>query len=114
MIRLFLRLLGIKDFEVCQSCETLKQQLAFANEEKKELTNTLLNILQPKVVESAPQEIVPLIQAGGTFARRRAALETRDRESARIINESKNIGRPDSIEKLEKELGVNEIEEKEA
>jgi tRNA/tmRNA/rRNA uracil-C5-methylase (TrmA/RlmC/RlmD family) len=115
MIRLILRLLGIRDFEVCRSCETLKQQLSFANEEKKELTKTLLNIINPKVVEAAPVEINSIIQTSGTWARRRAALEAKDREEAKILAHSKNVGRPDSvvtnvdnISQLEKELGVEE------
>lgn len=124
MIRLILRLLGIRDFEVCQSCETLKQQLEYEREEKKRLTDTLLNILNPKVVESAPVEIAQVTQSAGLFSRRRAALEARDREEAKVIQNSKNIGKPDfaidktsdkhpdtmvvdgAIEKLEQELGV--------
>lgn len=114
MIRLLLRLFGIKDFEVCQSCETLKQQLAFANAEKKELTETLLNILKPKTVELPVQELQPIAASSAIFSRRRAALEAKDREDAMILKKSTNLGRPDDrlkdIESLEKELGVEEKE----
>lgn len=114
MIRLFLRLLGIKDYEVCQSCETLKQQLAFEREEKKQLTDTLISILQPKVVEAPPVEINPVTTIAGNWARRRAALEERDRQQAKILVETKNLGKPDElkdhINKLEEELGIEEKE----
>lgn len=107
MIRLLLRLFGIKDYEVCQSCETLKQQLRFANEEKKELTDTLLNIIKPKTYEAAPIELNPVSQQSALFSRRRAALEAKDREEARILKEGKHLARPD-IDKLEKELDIKE------
>lgn len=115
MIRLFLRLIGIRDYEVCQSCETLKQQLAYERDEKRQLTETLLKIVSPKVVvEQEIKEIQPVIQTSGLFSRRRAALEARDREEAKILKNSTNLGKPDDklkeIEKLEIELGVEEKE----
>ena len=111
MIRLLLRLIRIRDFEACASCETLKQQLVFERAEKKQLTDTLINILQPKTVEAAPVELTNITPTAGTFARRRAALEERDRQQAQILKQSSNIGRPDelkNIESLEKELGVED------
>ena len=113
MIRLILRLLGIKDFEVCQSCETLKEQLIYERDEKKRLTDTLLNIISPKAVEAPPVEINQIQQSSALFSRRRAALEQADREKARILKSSTNVGKPDnvtmnSVESLEKELGVAE------
>lgn len=124
MIRLLLRLLGIRDFEICLSCETLKEQLSYERSEKRQLTETLLNIIQPKVVESAPLEINPIIQSSGLFARKRAILEQKDREAARIRQDSKHLGKPDNLtpiqavnreamestEQLEHELGI--VEEK--
>jgi hypothetical protein len=114
MIRLFLRLFGIRDFEVCPSCETLKQQLSFANEEKKQLTETLLNIIKPKTYEQAPVELQPVTQGSVIFSKRRAALEARDREEAKIKQQAVFLGKPDDklkeIEQLETELGVEEKE----
>jgi hypothetical protein len=121
MTRLILRLLGIRDFEVCQSCETLKQQLAFERDEKKQLTETLLAIIHPKVIEQPTVELNPVTQISGLFSRKRAALETKDRAEAQIINEAKHLGKPDfanqkneqdnrDIHKLEQELGVEEKE----
>jgi hypothetical protein len=111
MIRLLLRLLGIKDYEVCQSCETLKQQLAFVNDEKKQLTETLLSIVKPKTYEAPPIELNPVAAASGLFSRRRAAKELQDRMEAQILQEKKHLAIPDknlSIAKLEQELGVEE------
>ncbi len=122
MIRLLLRLLNIRDYEVCQSCQTLKEQLDFIRDENKRLTDTLINIVHPKVVESIPVEINPIAQTSGLFSRRRAAAEEADRQKAQILKQSKNIGKPDfpvsprntgiidniTVEGLEKELGVEE------
>ena len=113
MLRIILRLFGIKDFEVCQSCETLKSQLAIANEDRQRLTDTLLEILRPKVAEAAPVEINQLQQSSALFSRRRAALEAKDREEAKILRNSTVLGKSDdNIAKLEKELGVEEMKEK--
>lgn len=110
MIRLLLRIFHIYDYEVCYSCETLKQQLQYEREEKKQLIETLLKIVSPKLVETpAPIEINQIAQSSALFSRRRAAMEIRDKEEARIIAEKKHIGMPDSLrelEKLESELGI--------
>jgi hypothetical protein len=114
MIRLFLRLFGIKDFEICQSCETLKQQLAYERDEKKLLTNTLLRIVSPKVVEAAtPVEINPIGSSSALFSRRRAAMEEKDRQEAMILKQANHLGKPDNlkdINQLESELGIDEKE----
>jgi uncharacterized protein YdcH (DUF465 family) len=131
MFRLLTHLLG-KPFEECKSCETLKQQLEYERAEKIRLTDTLLGILQPKAVPAAPVEINPIHQTSGLFSRRRAALEARDRESAKILAEKKYVAVPDkseaieyritqvkqnieapsddAVEKLERELGLDEKE----
>jgi hypothetical protein len=111
MIRIIFRLLGIKDFDECKSCETLKEQLLFEREEKKRLTDTLLQILNPKVQEAAPVEVNQIAQSSALFSRRRAVLEARDREEAKIKKMSPNIGKPDNlkdINELEKELGIED------
>ena len=80
------------------------------NEEKKQLTNTLLEIVRPKVVESAPQELNLIQQTSALFSRRRAAIEAKDREEAKILKQSTNLGKPDDrlreVEVLETELGI--------
>ena len=122
MIRFLTFLLG-KQYEPCKSCQTLKEQLAFERDEKKRLTDTLIQILKPTITEAIPIEIAPVTQIAGSFARRRSALEARDREEARILQEKKHLAIPDSqiktitntdisVEKLEQELGVSEELEK--
>jgi hypothetical protein len=117
LIRLLLRLFGIKDFDLCKSCETLKQQLEYERDEKQRLTDTLLSIIKPKTYEAPPQELQPIATTAGLFSRRRSALEERDRLQARILQDSKHLGKPDnlknikSIDKLEQELGIEEMKE---
>lgn len=119
MIRLFLRLLRITDYEVCLSCQTLKEQLAFERAEKQQLTETLLNIIKPKTYEAPVQELAPIVNTSALFSRRRAALEAKDREEAKILRSSTNLGKPDdslraidkNVDKLEKELGIDESKE---
>jgi hypothetical protein len=115
MIRLLLRLFNIRDYEICQSCQTLKQQLEYERAEKTRLTDTLLNIISPKVIEAAPIELQPISQSSGVFSRRRVAAEERDRQEASLLKTSKHLGRPDnlinvnrddSILKLETELNI--------
>lgn len=116
MIRLLLRLLRITDFEVCESCKTLKEQLSYERAEKQQLTETLLSIIKPKAYEAPTQEINPVINTSALFSRRRAALEAKDREEAMIKRNSTNLGKPDDvlqavnknrdISQLEIELGI--------
>lgn len=117
MIRLILRLFGIRDYEVYQSCEILKQQLAYERDEKQKLTDILLQIISPKVIQQQiPNEIAPVTITSGSFARRRAALEAKDRAEAQILKEAKFLGKPDDrlkdksidekIETLEAELEI--------
>jgi len=116
LIRLFLRFFGIKDFEQCKSCETLKQQLEFERAEKQQLINTLVEIVHPKppIVEQPPQMLTQIPMGATTFTRRRAALEALERANAKILGEKRFVKEPDSqqtakeIETLEKELGVEE------
>jgi hypothetical protein len=113
MIRLLLRLCGIKDFEVCQSCETLKQQLSYERDEKKRLTDTLITIVSPKVIETPePIELNPIGHSAASFSQRRRILEEKSRLDAKILTEQKNIGVADKlrdVEKLEQELGIEEV-----
>ena len=126
MIR-FLSFIFGKPYEPCKSCETLKEQLLFERDQVTRLSNTLLSIVKHKEVEQAPVEIAPVQQSSALWTRRRAALEEKDRQEAFIIAQAKhlakpdrmpvrpadsvhidNIGIPQSVEQLEKELGVEE------
>ncbi len=114
MIRLFLRLLGITDFEVCPSCETLKLQLEIANNERAELLKTMLGLVKPEVIQHPIVPVKPFINKGGIpWAIRKKGLEEKDREEMRIKNELKNqnVKTDSSVEELEKELGVDNARE---
>lgn len=122
MIRFLLFLLGRTGYESCKSCETLKAQLAIANHEKDLMTNTLLDILRPKVMEAPVREVVPAQVPAGLWSRRKQILEEQDRQAARTLRQSPFAAKPDdevkkeveqpnptedaSISKLEQELGV--------
>ncbi len=98
-----------KDKKVCESCETLRQQLEIANYEKSQLLATILHKPEP-VKDTEPVAITKPRTI--PWHVRRQMLETEDREKARII---RNAPKPDSTvaetistEDLEKELGVAE------
>ena len=114
-------LFGKSSFEPCKSCETLKQQLDYERANNKELQATLINILKPQITEAPVVEIAPVSQTSVLFSKRRAALEEKDRLSASIVRSSKHLAQPDNalhaikedkidenIDKLEKELGIQE------
>lgn len=102
----FLSFLVGKQYESCKGCEVLKTQLSIVNQEKAQLTETLLNLLQPKVYAANPQELEPIVPKIMTFGRRRAILEEQDRVQAKIMRESNLVSR--STEELEKELSIND------
>lgn len=108
MIR-FISFLFNKPYETCKSCQTYKEELAYERSEKKELLDTLLKLVSPKVVEQPVVELENIESRSVLFSRRRAELEARDRKEAEIKSSSKNIGIPDSqIAKLETELGIQQ------
>ena len=115
MIR-FLSHLFKLGYDPCKSCEVLKQQLLIANEEKKQAYETLLNLLKPKVYESAPTQLEAVTPKVGLWSKRRALLEEQDRETARIQKQSNLIAAVDrstqtnsSVEELEHQLGLEEV-----
>jgi hypothetical protein len=108
LIRFLCFLLG-RPYETCKSCQILKEQLLFVNDEKRQLTEILLKIVSPKTYENPLVELNPVVQTSGLFSRRRAALEEKDRQQAKILTEAKYLGRPDNlkdVESLEHELGI--------
>jgi len=96
---------------ICQSCETLRQQLEIANYEKKQLLERLLEkpVTEPERT-TAPELVAPRPKTVPWHIRRQM-LEREDREKARAL---KGAAIPDSatekvdVEELEQELGVAE------
>lgn len=97
------------EHKLCQSCETLKQQLEIANYEKQQILTKLLK-------EPTPEPTTPPVEITRPRALpwniRRQLMEREDRERARLLrNAPKPISENNekiSTEELEKELGVAE------
>ncbi len=92
---------------VCQSCETLKQQLEFSNYEKTQLLNKLLKEPEAPPVTEAPQVTRPRMVPWNV---RRQMLEREDREKAKLL---RNAPKPDAVADvaaLEKELDIASAE----
>lgn len=98
MIRLLLRLLNIRDFEVCQSCEVLKQQLAITNAEKKELTETILSLVQPKIIQTPNVQVPAFENNAKRFGQRRAELERQHAARNDVRDRSPFIAKPSNLQ----------------
>jgi len=104
----------------CASCDTLREQLAIANIEKKQMLESILSFTRP--AESQPSPVVDYEQLKPkmvTWNVRRQMLEAEDRRQAQILAEQRKaaaeaaktkekITQEQSIEQLEKELGISE------
>ena len=96
MIRILYNYFGL---DSCKSCETLRNQLEIANFEKKELMGTILGLVKPEVIQSAPVIIEPVKNKSIPWHVRQRALEEEDRVKAKIERR---------IKEEEKELGITE------
>lgn len=103
-----------REARVCESCETLKGQLAIANHQIEVLQRTIIN--PPEVIQEVgppKQEFQVIKPRIVPWKVQQQMLEREDREKARAL---KTAGKPDapaskSIEELEKELGVVDASE---
>lgn len=96
------------DEKVCQSCETLKVQLSIANDEKRQMLNSILAFNKPIHEEPAQIDYEKVKPKMMTWNVRKQMLEAEDREAARLMAERKiaqNKIRED-IKELEKEVGL--------
>lgn len=91
--------------KTCKSCETLREQLALVNEDKRKLLEIILekNKTIPEEINK-PSEHKPVGSSYVPWNVRRAALEAEDREKARILRDREPEQK--EIEKLEKEIGI--------
>ena len=85
LLKWYKEYLEVKGNKVCESCETLKQQLEIANYEKKQLLNRMLEKPEPIPVEPL-KEIMP--PKSLPWRARRQILEAEDREKARAMREA--------------------------
>lgn len=127
MVKFFHRLLHphCKDCDtesICESCETLKEQLAFERASNLNLLNRILELTAPVKPEPINTNIEqePIKPRFIPNRIRKQMLETEDREAARAIREKTKeieqasqiqrkitVNQPMTTEELEKELGVN-------
>lgn len=93
---------------VCPSCETLKEQLALANAEKKQLLDYVL-LPDPNTIHHSPEkdddELKPIQPKVVPWRVRRQMLEDEDRKKALLEKEQK-AEQAKAIAELEKNLGV--------
>lgn len=88
----------------CQSCETLKLQLSIANDEKRQLLNSIISSTKQHEIESPQLDYEKLKPKMMTWNIRRQMLEAEDKKAAQIIAEQKKHAA--AIKDLEKEVGI--------
>jgi uncharacterized Zn finger protein (UPF0148 family) len=96
--------------KVCNSCETLKIQLAIANREKEQMLSSILSFTKPAEVNHAPSQVDPkeLKPRMMTWNVRKQMLEAEDRKAAQLIADQVKADREAAISKLEEEVGIKE------
>lgn len=92
--------------KVCQSCETLRQQLEIANYEKQKLLDKLIKEPESTPIIEGQKITIPKMIPWNV---RKQMLEREDREKARSL---RNAAIPDvkTIDELEKELDIASTE----
>jgi len=99
----------VKQEEVCQSCETLRNQLEIANYEKKLLLDRILATPEKEPERTTAPELVAARPRTIPWHVRQQMLEKEDREKARALrNAPKSDSEKIDVSELEKELGVAE------
>jgi len=106
-----------RELTYCESCETLKTQLALVNQANRDLLD---RILTPPVIEDKPvdtRNLIPITSKHMNWKVRQQMLEAEDRAKLRALEANKatttadsNQGKPLTVEDIEKELGVAETE----
>lgn len=95
---------------ICDSCETLKMQLAIANDEKKSLLNRLLEKPEKEVTTDITELKAVLPNRHLNWNAKRQALEASDRKAAQILKERTAEINRIPTEDLEKELDIASAE----
>ena len=96
----------------CRSCDDLRTLLAQERYDKQQLLNQLLLITNPTAPVIEPKEEKawqPIKPRHVSWSVKKEMLEAEDRAKAEILRKkNEEITKVQSIEDLEKELGVNE------
>jgi len=102
---------ALVDEVVCESCETLRQQLAIANSEKAKLLDRLLKEPEKEVVANT-QELRPVTPIGARrWNDQRKILEANDRREANLLAEKKKelLNKPTKAEVAEFESELDAV-----
>ena len=99
-----------KELNFCESCDTLKIQLAIANDERKMLINKITETtkIEEKVVDVTT--LKPVMPSRMNWNVRRQALEAEDRAAARILRQNVEANKSSEKSGTDKALSVTEIE----
>lgn len=96
-----------RDEKICQSCETLKDEVAHLRNENRKLIESITAKPEPEEVRiQAPVPISP--KRAVPWAVRKQMLEQQDREKARALANAAKPNVKVDVEDLEKEMGVVE------
>lgn len=87
----------------CPSCETLRQQLALANQENARLLELIVKQHEPVVDKTEDAGLIQIPPKTIPWKIRKQELERADRERAQVLRRHSE----ESINDLEKELGVD-------
>jgi hypothetical protein len=98
----------VKEVEICQSCETLREQLSLERQTNSKLMDRLLEKPEKPVDTPPVMNTRPLLNRHTPWRVRQQLLETEDRERA---NKLKDAPRPATdVNELEKELNIASAE----
>jgi hypothetical protein len=95
-----------KPYEICKSCETLREQLRISNAEKDQLLKSILEFTKPTVVERQEvniRELTPLKTRALPWRIRAQRLEAESRHEAQV----KKLYE-ERTKQLEKEVGLED------
>lgn len=99
----------VKEVEVCQSCETLREQLSLERQTNLRLLDRIMEKPE-KPVEVPPTMVTrPLVGRHTPWRVRQQILEGEDREKARVLRDAPQPATTDVTE-LEKELNIASTE----
>lgn len=104
MLRFISRLFKI-DYDSCKACEVYKEQIRVVNEEKRDLLDNILAMVNPQTIPSVTTSPEPVKRLGMSWHQRRQILEAESKARARsMANQPQEV--KDEINKLEKELEI--------
>lgn len=95
-----------RDLNVCKSCEILNRQLEIISLERKQLLNSILNRNNESnspTIQDEPEIVAPKIIS---WKVKQQMLEAEDRQRAVLMKQAVSK----SVEELEKELGLTDVD----